>query len=98
MMRMVSALVLALVATTATAQAPPVPGSRDWAAASGGRYSVDPEHTLVVWTFDHPGFTPYTGMFGGVTGTIRRSDFGLGFGVPMVGDEVKLEIAAAFQK
>ena len=32
------------------------------------------------------------------TGTIRRSDFGLGFGVPIVGDEVKLEIAAAFVK
>jgi polyisoprenoid-binding protein YceI len=30
--------------------------------------------------------------------TIRRSEFGLGFGVPMVGDEVKLEISAAFQK
>ncbi|MCW0197103.1 YceI family protein [Sphingopyxis sp.] len=30
--------------------------------------------------------------------TIRRSDFGLGFGVPMVGDEVELEIHAAFEK
>ena len=32
------------------------------------------------------------------TATIRRSDFGLGFGVPMVSDEVKLKIAAAFMK
>jgi polyisoprenoid-binding protein YceI len=32
------------------------------------------------------------------TGTILRSQFGLGFGVPMVGDEVKLDISAAFQK
>ena len=32
------------------------------------------------------------------TGTIQRSQFGLGFGVPMVGDSVKLDIAAAFQK
>jgi polyisoprenoid-binding protein YceI len=32
------------------------------------------------------------------TATIKRSDFGLGFGVPMVGDEVKLEISAAFEK
>jgi polyisoprenoid-binding protein YceI len=32
------------------------------------------------------------------TGTIMRSQFGLGFGVPLVGDEVKLEIAAAFEK
>jgi len=29
---------------------------------------------------------------------IKRSDFGLGFGVPLVGDEVKLEITAAFEK
>ena len=32
------------------------------------------------------------------TGTIKRSQFGLGFGAPMVGDEVKLDISAAFQK
>lgn len=30
------------------------------------------------------------------TATLRRSDFGLGFGLPMVGDQVKLKIAAAF--
>ncbi|WP_425230300.1 YceI family protein [Sphingomonas sp.] len=32
------------------------------------------------------------------TATIRRSEFGLGFGVPLVSDEVRLDIAAAFQK
>ncbi len=32
------------------------------------------------------------------TATIMRSEFGLGFGVPVVGDAVKLDIAAAFQK
>nr|WP_315474664.1 YceI family protein [uncultured Sandarakinorhabdus sp.] len=202
----VMALAVATIAQTATAQAP---GSRNVAAISGGTYTAAPEHTLVVWTLDHLGFTPYTGMFGSVTGsltfdpnkpeatrvevtipvakattastgltqhllrpgkeggkpdffgpapadarfvstklvtsgqtakltgdftfngvtkpvtldvsfygagrtppnmggkenigfratgTIRRSEFGLGFGVPFVGDEVKLEIAAAFQK
>ncbi len=30
--------------------------------------------------------------------TIKRSDFGLGYAVPLVGDEVELSIAAAFQK
>ena len=30
--------------------------------------------------------------------TIKRSDFGLGYAVPLVSDEVKLEISAAFQK
>ncbi len=32
------------------------------------------------------------------TGSIKRSEFGLSFGLPIIGDEVKLEIAAAFQK
>lgn len=31
-------------------------------------------------------------------GDIKRSDFGLGYGVPMVGDMVNLKIAAAFEK
>ncbi|TGX52156.1 polyisoprenoid-binding protein [Sphingomonas gei] len=30
--------------------------------------------------------------------TIKRTEFGIGFGVPMVSDEVKLKIAAAFTK
>ena len=32
------------------------------------------------------------------TTTIKRSDFGIGFGIPMVSDAVKLDIAAAFEK
>ncbi len=32
------------------------------------------------------------------TTTIKRSDFGLGMGIPMVGDAVELKIAAAFEK
>jgi len=32
------------------------------------------------------------------TGAIKRSEFGIGYGLPMVSDEVKLEIAAAFTK
>jgi polyisoprenoid-binding protein YceI len=30
------------------------------------------------------------------TGTVKRSDFGLGFAAPVVSDEVKLTINAAF--
>lgn len=30
--------------------------------------------------------------------TIKRSDFGMSYGIPMVTDEVKLEISAAFEK
>ena len=32
------------------------------------------------------------------TGTIKRSDFGMGMAVPVVGDAVELKIIAAFQK
>ena len=32
------------------------------------------------------------------TGTIRRSEFGIGYGIPVVSDAVKLDIQAAFQK
>ncbi|MBV8238525.1 MAG: YceI family protein, partial [Sphingomonas sp.] len=39
---------------------------------------------------DNIGFTAKT--------TIRRSEFGVGFGVPLVSDEVKLKISAAFVK
>jgi polyisoprenoid-binding protein YceI len=205
-MRPFLALAVVLVSSAAPAQ---TPGSPNRAAISGGSYAADPGHSLVVWSLDHLGFSPYTGIFGDVTGsltidpnnpaaakvdvtipvakvttasagltqhllrpgkdggkpdffgptpadarfvstkvvphgdraevtgnltfngvtrpvtlaaqfygagklpaemggkenigfratgTIKRSDFGLGFGVPMVGDAVKLEIAAAFEK
>ncbi len=32
------------------------------------------------------------------TGVIKRSDFGLGYGVPLVGDDIELKISAAFTK
>jgi hypothetical protein len=32
------------------------------------------------------------------TGRILRSQYGLGFGIPMIGDKVKLYISASFQK
>ena len=70
-MRIALAAALALVSTVALAQAPSAPpGSRNPAAVSGGTYSVDPDHTLVTWTVDHMGFSPYTGIFGGVTGSL----------------------------
>lgn len=209
-MRIAYVVLVGLASTIAVAQVPTSPpASRNPAAVSGGTYSVDPGHTLVVWKLDHLGVSPYTGLFGDVTGTltldpknpnaakvdvtipvskvvtasagltqhllrpgkdngkpdffgaspkdarfvstavvakgqkakitgnlslngvtrpvtlnasfygagtmpaqmggkenvgftatgtIRRSEFGLGFGIPMVGDEVTLDITAAFQK
>ena len=70
---------LVALSTVVVAQAPTkAPGSRNVAAVSGGTYDVDPAHTLVAWTLDHLGISPYTGIFGDVTGTLvldpRRPD------------------------
>jgi polyisoprenoid-binding protein YceI len=71
-MRIALLAALALLSTVALAQAPSgPPGSRNPAAVTGGTYDVDPGHTLVVWTLDHMGFSPYTGIFGEVTGTLK---------------------------
>jgi polyisoprenoid-binding protein YceI len=70
-MRLVYAAALALASTIAFAQGPmSKPGSANPAAVTGGTYKADPDHTLVLWTVDHLGFTPYTGIFGSVTGTL----------------------------
>lgn len=57
------------VATPIVAQQVQLPGSKNKAAITGGSYTVDPAHTLVRWEVDHFGFTPYWGLFGGITGT-----------------------------
>ncbi|WP_010508495.1 YceI family protein [Komagataeibacter europaeus] len=36
-----------------------------------GRYRVEPEHTEIVFSLLHLGFTPYSGMFSGVSGTLQ---------------------------
>jgi len=70
-MRLVLSAALLALSSAALAQAPAsAPGSRNVAAVSGGSYDVDPNHTLVVWTLDHMGFSPYTGIFGNVSGTL----------------------------
>lgn len=51
-------------------QVPQLPGSKSAAAISGGTYQADSGHTLVRWTVDHFGFSPYTGLFGDVSGTL----------------------------
>ncbi len=69
-MRLKLVLALALISSAGFAQAPAAPGSPNPAAVSGGSYTADPDHSLVVWTLDHLGFTPYTGIFGNVTGSL----------------------------
>jgi polyisoprenoid-binding protein YceI len=61
---------LALAAPLVAQQAMQAPGTKNTAAITGGTYTVDPGHTLVEWTVDHLGFTPYFGIFGSVTGSL----------------------------
>jgi polyisoprenoid-binding protein YceI len=67
---------IALAATLAIAtplvaqQAMQTPGQKNPALVTAGSYTADPGHTLVEWTVDHLGFTPYFGIFGDVTGTL----------------------------
>lgn len=58
------------VATPIVAQQMAKPGSANPAAVTGGTYQADPNHTMVIWTLDHFGFSPLSGMFGAITGTL----------------------------
>jgi polyisoprenoid-binding protein YceI len=74
-MRFALATALALTAAAAApiiAQQAPAgpPGSKNPALITGGTYTADPGHSMVKWTVDHLGFTPYTGIFGDVSGTL----------------------------
>lgn len=71
-MRKVLAAVLVLATIPAVAQQMPgrTPGAKDVSRVTGGTYQVDPQHTLIRWTVDHLGFTPYFGLFGQPTGTL----------------------------
>jgi polyisoprenoid-binding protein YceI len=53
-----------------TAQPMQKPGSPNPALVSAGTYKLDPGHTQAVWTVDHLGFTPYSGIFGDISGTV----------------------------
>lgn len=69
---MLAAVTAAFLAAPLVAQAPMAkPGAEDARRVTGGTYKTDPGHTLVTWTVDHMGFTPYTGIFGDVAGTLE---------------------------
>ena len=70
MRRFVAAALLLAVPALAQQAPTATPGTRNPAAVTGGTYTADPGHTLVTWTVDHLGFTPYTGIFGDVSGTL----------------------------
>ncbi len=59
-----------LIGFTVGATAQEMPGTEDVARITGGTYAVDPDHSHVVWTVDHMGFSPLTGLFGVASGTL----------------------------
>lgn len=70
-----STLILAaalVAALPALAQTPPatVPGAPDVARVAAGTYAVEPNHTQVVWSVNHLGFTVLTGIFASGSGTL----------------------------
>ncbi|MBE7210408.1 MAG: YceI family protein [Gluconacetobacter diazotrophicus] len=78
-----------------------VPNGRDGARVSGTLSLHGESHPLTLNVhFVGAGFNPldkkYTVGFE-ATGTIRRSEFGVKTYVPLVGDEVRLAIAGAFE-
>ena len=60
---------LALLAAPLAAQTS-LPGAADPSRVASGTYKVEPQHTQVLFTVNHLGFTEYTGQFRQPTGTL----------------------------
>lgn len=69
--RLAAAFIATLaVAAPALAQSP-LPGAPDVSRIAAGRYQVDTDHTLVVWTVNHMGISPLTGAIAASGGTLE---------------------------
>ena len=69
---LVAGAVTALVAMTATFPALAQQGpTRDPLAVKAGTYKVEPGHTQVVFSLSHFGFTEFSGIFSGASGTLQ---------------------------
>ena len=68
-MRLVPAAAALLLATPLLAQGA-LPGAADPSRVTSGSYKVEPQHTQVLFTVNHLGFTEYTGEFRKPTGTL----------------------------
>jgi polyisoprenoid-binding protein YceI len=58
------------IAAPAVAQSP-LPGAPDVSRVAAGRYQVDTDHTLVVWTVNHMGISPLSGAIAASGGTLE---------------------------
>lgn len=69
---LVAALGLSLVAGSAIAQTAAAPNSAAAVSAiQAGAYKVDANHTQVIWSVDHMGFSRLHGMVGGMSGVLQ---------------------------
>lgn len=69
MRRALIALSIAAVAVPALVTAQ-MPGAADASRVTAGTYKVDPNHTQVVWSVNHLGFSTLYGMFGAKGGSL----------------------------
>ncbi|MRX49088.1 hypothetical protein GI374_01270 [Paracoccus sp. S-4012] len=60
----------ATAANAATADAAPADSGGLEMVEPGGTWEFDPEHSHVIWSYDHMGFSTSTGTIRGVTGTV----------------------------
>lgn len=71
MLSLAGALSAILIAAAGTPQATAQVSSADPAAVKAGAYKVDAYHTQVGFSISHFGFTDYSGLFSGATGTLQ---------------------------
>lgn len=69
--RALIALALSLSASVAVAQPAAAAAASSASAVQAGTYKVDPNHTQVVWSVNHMGFSRLYGMVGQFTGTLQ---------------------------
>ena len=48
-----------------------IAGAGTLRAVKAGAYQSDPDHTQIVFSLSHLGFTEYTGIFSGATGSLQ---------------------------
>ena len=65
-----TAAALVLPSCAQILQAAWTPPTRDASRVQPGTYAVDPEHTQIVFSVVHMGFTSYAGMFSRVSGSL----------------------------
>lgn len=71
MLSLAGAMSAILIAAATAPQAIAQVSSSDPAAVKAGAYKVEPFHTQVGFSLSHFGFTSYSGLFSGASGTLK---------------------------